>query len=126
VTWRAVMPADDLWIGEMLGVEVDGVPVLLVNAEEGLRAYLDRCPHQATRLSEGDLDGRTLTCRAHVWEFDAVSGCGINPASARLTPFPVRVVDGVIQVRLPDRSEITDPPQLPLRESPSCTRTQPG
>jgi len=31
--WYEIMPLDDLWIGEMLGVEVGGVKVLLINVE---------------------------------------------------------------------------------------------
>ena len=36
--WHEIMSFDDLWIGEMLGVEVAGVKVLLLNeeVEEGL------------------------------------------------------------------------------------------
>jgi len=39
-----------------------------------------------------------LTCQAHLWEYDARSGRGINPASARLTPVAVRVEEGNILV----------------------------
>ena len=31
--WYEIMPLDDLWIGEMLGVEVGDVKVLLINVE---------------------------------------------------------------------------------------------
>ena len=106
--WQAVMPADELWIGEMLGVEVDGVQVLLVNIDDEVRAYLDRCPHRASRLSEGDLDGCTLVCGTHLWEFDALTGGGVNPASARLIAFPVRIEDGLIHIQVPDREEIPE------------------
>lgn len=83
---------DELWDGEMRAVVVDDVPVLLTHVEGAVCAYVDRCPHLGTRLSEGRLDGRELTCRAHHWRFDIVSGDGINPASARLHKLPVRIV----------------------------------
>jgi toluene monooxygenase system ferredoxin subunit len=35
-----------------------------------------------------------LTCAAHEWEFDARTGRGLNPASARLHSYPVRL-DGM-------------------------------
>ena len=50
--WYEIMPLDDLWIGEMLGVEAGGVKVLLINVEGAVQAYLDRCPHRASALSE--------------------------------------------------------------------------
>jgi toluene monooxygenase system ferredoxin subunit len=106
--WYEIMPADDLWIGEMRGVEVGGVKVLLVNVEDQVRAYLDRCPHRASRLSEGDLDGSKLTCATHLWEFDALSGLGINPQTSELVRFPVRIQNGSIYVAVPEPEAIPE------------------
>jgi len=39
VTFRPVLRADNLWIGEMAAVNVDGRPVLLVNVEGTVRAF---------------------------------------------------------------------------------------
>lgn len=100
--WYEVMPYDDLWIGEMVGVEVGGVNVLLLNVEDEVRAYLDRCPHRASLLSDGTLDGRTLTCATHLWEFNALTGSGINPESSRLVHIPVRIEHGMIAVEIAD------------------------
>ncbi len=61
-------------------------------------ALLDRCAHQGVALSEGRLEGATLVCRAHGWSYDARTGCGINPRSARVTRFPVRIEGGVVLV----------------------------
>jgi toluene monooxygenase system ferredoxin subunit len=91
---RRVLDADQLWSGEMIGVEVDGVRVLLVNVDHHIYAFEDRCAHQQVRLSEGRLQGTTLTCRAHEWCYDATTGCGLNPDTARLRTWPVEIVDG--------------------------------
>lgn len=104
--WYEVMPSEDLWIGEMLGVEVAGVNVLLVNVADEVHAYLDRCPHRSSKLSEGELDAAKITCPTHLWEFDALTGHGINPDTAQLIEFPCRVVDGMIQVCVPEASAI--------------------
>src|SRR5260370_28930422 len=84
--WYEIMPFDDLWIGEMLGVEVGGVKVLLINVEDEVQAYLDRCPHRPSALSEGNFDVLTLTCATHLWEFIPFSFRGINPESINLIP----------------------------------------
>lgn len=98
-TWTPVMELDELWEGDMAGVTVGSTHVLLVNVDGEIRAYRNRCPHQAWPLSDGDLDGRTLTCINHMWEFDAVTGKGINPDDCALTSFPVQVdEDGMICV----------------------------
>jgi toluene monooxygenase system ferredoxin subunit len=99
LTWTPVMELDELWEGDMIGVRVGTTNVLLVNVDGEVRAYENRCPHQAWPLDEGDLDGRELTCANHHWVFDAVSGKGINPDDCELNSFPVRVdEDGMISV----------------------------
>ena len=83
----------------MTAVTVDGEAVLLVNIDGTVRAYSNRCPHQESALDEGDLDGETLTCAKHLWEFNAATGRGINPANAQLTSFGCQVGDdGTIHV----------------------------
>ena len=104
--WYEIMPLDDLWIGEMLGVEAEGVKVLLINVEGTVQAYLDRCPHQASELSEGNFEGLTLTCVTHLWEFNVLTGRGINPESSKLIRFPVRIENGMIYVEVPEAGDI--------------------
>lgn len=89
--FERVASTDDLWSGEMMGLEVDETRILLVNIDSRIYAHLDACPHQNSRLSEGTLTGTTLRCARHQWEFDACSGAGVNPQSARLTPVPVKL-----------------------------------
>jgi len=102
VTWHPVMPADDLWEGELEGAEAGGRKIVLLNVGGEIRAYEDRCPHLGSQLSEGDLDGCILTCAKHLWEFDALTGKGTNPGNSQLTWFDTRVTDGNIEVLVPD------------------------
>lgn len=99
-TWDRAMDLDDLWEGDMTAVAVQGRSVLLLNVDGEVRAYLNRCPHQDWALDEGDFDGRVLTCSRHLWEFDALSGTGINPDNCRLTAMACHVDDGTIFVRV--------------------------
>ncbi|RKT55078.1 Rieske (2Fe-2S) protein [Saccharothrix australiensis] len=99
--WVSALRLDELWEGEMVGLELAGHEVLLLNLDGRVCAYRNRCPHQGTPLDEGDLDGDTLTCGGHLWEFDVRSGQGINPAGCALRPYPVRVADDVVWVELP-------------------------
>jgi toluene monooxygenase system ferredoxin subunit len=82
---------DDLWIGEKVGIVMAGKPVLLVNVEGAVCAYEDRCRHKGVPLSAGKLEGHVLTCAVHGWCYDARTGAGINPESASLVRFPVRI-----------------------------------
>jgi toluene monooxygenase system ferredoxin subunit len=97
---RRVASLEDLWSGEMRGLEVEGRPILLVNLEGTVRAFEDRCAHKGVRLSLGRLERGVLTCSAHVWQYDIASGQGINPRGVSLRAFPVEVRDGAIWVDL--------------------------
>lgn len=98
VMWQAVMPAADLWEGELTGVELCGTKIVLLNVAGEIRAFADCCPHLGGQLSEGALDGCTLTCANHLWEFDALTGKGTNPGNCRLTALGTRVREGQIEV----------------------------
>jgi toluene monooxygenase system ferredoxin subunit len=91
VTFRRATTLEQLWPGEMLGVEVDGIKVVLINFEGTVHAFENRCAHQAALLSRGRLDGNVLTCSAHHWCYDVQSGAGINPQGVRLRRFATRV-----------------------------------
>ena len=95
-----VCAADDLWEGDMQSFDVGEHEVLLVNIEGRVHAWHGVCPHQSVALVEGSLEGKVLTCRAHLWQFDVCTGRGINPATACLKEFPVSVVDGKVRVGL--------------------------
>ena len=100
-TWQKALELDELWEGDMTGVEVAGTKVLLVNIDGEVRAYENRCAHQESALDEGDFDGEKITCARHLWEFDAASGAGVNPTDCQLKTFPCRVSDDdVIEVDL--------------------------
>src|SRR5262245_13829224 len=98
MAYRLAARLDNLWSGEMLGVCLGGRRVLLVRIDGEVHAYEDRCAHLGVALSEGRLAGGVLTCRAHEWQYDVRTGRSINPKSAMLRRFPVRIEGGAILV----------------------------
>jgi toluene monooxygenase system ferredoxin subunit len=100
--FQRVAKIEDLWSGEMIGLEVDGKCVLLVNVDNRIYAYADICPHQKSRLSEGTLTDKILRCGRHHWEFDVCSGFGVNPRNSCLKLFPSRVDGQDILVDIDD------------------------
>lgn len=81
--------AADIWEGELVSARVDGVAVVLVRTSDRICAYVDRCAHLGVALSEGALSNGVITCRAHHWQYDAATGCGLNPREACLRALPV-------------------------------------
>ena len=88
----------ELWDGDMTARRVDGHDLLLVRHNGVVYAYENRCAHLGVALSEGRLDGYVLTCRAHHWQYDVRSGSGVNPATACLRRFAVKIEDGKVFV----------------------------
>jgi len=86
----------------MVGLDVDGNNILLVNIDDHVYAYADICPHQKSRLSEGNLTGKTLRCARHHWEFDVRTGQGINPQNTCLKVYRVSIESGDILLDLDD------------------------
>jgi toluene monooxygenase system ferredoxin subunit len=89
--FQKIAKIEGLWSGEMVGLEVNGEHILLINIDRRLYAYADACPHQKSRLSEGTLKEKILRCARHHWEFDVCSGSGVNPQNACLRMFPIKV-----------------------------------
>jgi len=98
------VPDDFLEPGESAVVEVDGFPVAVANVEGTYYAFQSLCPHQGTKLGGQPLrDGCFIVCPQHSSRYDVTSGACVEPSSLDgfnqdLMTFPVRVVDGVVQV----------------------------
>ena len=101
MAYHRVAALADLWTGELVAAEAAGTRLLLVRLGETVHAYADRCAHLGVRLSEGALDGTVLTCSAHHWQYDVTTGCGVNPAHARLARFAVKIEGGAVYVEVP-------------------------
>ncbi|MGE5472328.1 MAG: Rieske 2Fe-2S domain-containing protein [Bacteroidota bacterium] len=92
MSFTKVCTIDDLWEGEMESFTVNGHDIILVSAEGGaVKAFQGICPHQDIPLVEGKFDGKKVICRAHLWQFDADTGKGINPEDCALAEYPVKV-----------------------------------
>lgn len=103
MAFQKVCTLDDLWEGDMMSVELDGVEVLLVWPEGGgIAAYQGMCPHQDIPLDEGKFNGKVIMCRAHQWTFDATTGEGINPGDCKLARYPLKVEGDDVLVDVED------------------------
>jgi nitrite reductase/ring-hydroxylating ferredoxin subunit len=88
--------------GALRAFSVRGVtwPVIVAIVDGEIIACPGVCPHEDVALWTGHLDGATLTCRGHGYEFDLRTGrCGHDPM-LELRRYPVTVVDDEIWVDL--------------------------
>jgi naphthalene 1,2-dioxygenase system ferredoxin subunit len=99
--WVRAAARSDLAEGEVIGVEVAGRSIALYDADGNLFATDNICTHAYACLSDGWLDGEVIECPLHAARFDIRSGKVLDPpATEDLKTYPVRIVDGEIQVRL--------------------------
>jgi 3-phenylpropionate/trans-cinnamate dioxygenase ferredoxin component len=100
VTFQLIGPAAEFAKGTATAVEVDGIDIAVVHADdEQFYAVRDECSHAAVALSEGEVDGCTLECWLHGSRFDLRTGepTGL-PAMEPVAVFPVEIRDGDIYV----------------------------
>ncbi|RAK36983.1 3-phenylpropionate/trans-cinnamate dioxygenase ferredoxin subunit [Actinoplanes lutulentus] len=95
-----VGPVTDVAKGTALQVEVDGVEVAVVHADDdNFYAVRDECSHASVALSEGEVDGCTLECWLHGSRFDLRTGEPSGPpAIDSVAVYPVEIRDGDIYV----------------------------
>ncbi|HET7148518.1 MAG TPA: Rieske 2Fe-2S domain-containing protein [Candidatus Nitrosopolaris sp.] len=69
-----VANVNEIPVGKMKHVEVDGKEILVANIGGNIYAMDDRCGHMNALLSMGNLTGNTLACPFHGSKFDAITG----------------------------------------------------
>lgn len=100
-TFRPVLRLAELPSRRMRCVTVGGQGVLICHAREGVFAVNNICTHAFTRMDEGRLRGVRLICPLHGASFDIRDGRVLaGPATGSLLSYPVRVVEGMIEVAL--------------------------
>ena len=100
MTFELVGSVTDFPKGAAVQVEVDGVEVAVVHADDdNFYAVRDECSHASVALSEGEVEGCTLECWLHGSRFDLRTGrpSGL-PATEPVAIFPVEIRDGDIYV----------------------------
>ena len=80
-----ICPESEVPPGSMKKATINGLDVLVANIGGTYYATDDTCTHAGASLSEGSLDGCTITCGWHKAEFDCNTG--------KLSKFPVQIRD---------------------------------
>jgi len=97
-----VAQVSDLPNGERLYLNIDELPIVVFNIAGGLYAIADLCSHDDGPLGDGELDGMEIVCPRHGARFDIRNGKVLSlPAIVDIPAYPVRVLDGEIQIGLP-------------------------
>ena len=98
--WVDVAAVDELETGGVIVVDVDGTEVAVFNIDGEFYALADVCTHDGGTLADGTVEGHEIECPRHGARFDIRTGkVTAPPAYEDVTTYPVRVFNGMVQVR---------------------------
>lgn len=98
--WTKVAKTGELAPGQWRTLDVDGTAVVVFNIEGEYYAIEDVCTHDGGILTGGPVANCVITCPRHGARFDIRTGAVLSPpAYEPIHCFPVRVQDGIVQVR---------------------------
>jgi 3-phenylpropionate/trans-cinnamate dioxygenase ferredoxin subunit len=93
---------EDIPVGERVFVDIDGQTIVIFNIAGDYYAIADVCSHDDGPVGDGELSGYEVTCPRHGAIFDVRNGKVLSlPAVVDIPAYPVRVIDGQIEVGLP-------------------------
>ncbi len=79
-------------------VEVAGKQIALFNVGGKFYAIDNACKHRGGPLGEGEVDGSTVICPWHGWEYDVTTGANLDDASVKVGCYPVKVENTDIMI----------------------------
>jgi nitrite reductase (NADH) small subunit len=97
VTWIVAGEVSTITRARKTVIDVDGYEVLVLAHDGNLHAFQNRCIHKQRELAKGVVLNGKLVCPGHQWAFALDSGW--ESIKDECQPmFPVRVVEGVVEV----------------------------
>jgi nitrite reductase/ring-hydroxylating ferredoxin subunit len=97
--FEPVMPLAEIPQGSMRTAVVAGREIVICHTRDGVYALDNICTHAHARMCEGRLRATRIVCPLHGASFDIRDGKVLGPpAVVPLPTFPVRVVEGKVEV----------------------------
>ncbi len=98
--WIDVAPASEFAEGTCRKLDVDGVLVAVFDVDGEFFALEDVCTHDGGELTGGRFEGEVIECPRHGAQFNVKTGEVLAPPAYEPVPtLPVRVHEGIVQVR---------------------------
>jgi nitrite reductase/ring-hydroxylating ferredoxin subunit len=95
----AVAPADAVPVKGFSCFQVAGLAIVLCRRDDEFFALKNECSHALSTFEDGRVKGYRLYCPLHGAAFDIRDGSAVAaPARRPIETYPVRVVDGVVEV----------------------------
>jgi NAD(P)H-dependent nitrite reductase small subunit len=96
--WVTVGKTTEIPPGTGTVAEVKDVAIALFNVDGKFYAIDNTCMHRGGPLGEGELEGDTVTCPWHAWQYNVKTGASITNPSACVKVYEVKVEGPEIKV----------------------------
>jgi len=102
--WIAALPVEDIDPEDLLPFDHEGRAYAIYRDEDGEVFATDGlCTHEKVRLCDGLVMGDQIECPKHNGRFNYKTGSAERlPCVVDLKTYPVRVVDGMVEIGLED------------------------
>lgn len=97
-----VAPLNELGPGKLTEVNVGNFAYAVANAGGKIVCFDGICPHAGGPLGQGALQGTTLVCPWHGWEFNCLTGVNKEDEDVILGQFPVVIQDNTVFIEVPE------------------------
>lgn len=116
---------DDILVGDRRIMNLDNaLSIGVFHMEAGWFAIKNSCQHRGGPVATGVLEGKTITCPWHGFQYDVTNGELLVDCNAKLETYPVTVQGEEVFVRVPFTSlpvPAAQPIAMPVTESPANT-----
>lgn len=101
--FEKVAKVSDIQPGEIKSFVLGNEMVAICNTDGKFYAFIDECSHQTLPLSDGLLEGKTITCAYHGAEFNVETGEALClPAVDGIETYEIKIEGDNIYILLPD------------------------
>jgi nitrite reductase (NADH) small subunit len=87
--------------GTGIVANVNDKEVAVFNVDGAFYVIDNVCKHRGGPLGEGELEGDTVTCPWHAWQYNVKTGTCLTKDGIKMDTYEVRVEDGDIKVAVP-------------------------
>jgi nitrite reductase/ring-hydroxylating ferredoxin subunit len=97
-----VGPSPELAPGQVVEAQAGDRTFAVCNVDGKLYCLDGVCPHAGGPLGQGVLQGQTLTCPWHGWEFNCVTGANVEDEDLVVDQYKIVVENGEILIDVPE------------------------
>ena len=98
--WHKVAKVSDVPEDTGQAVDLSGKSIALFNSKGKFYAMDNHCPHRGGPLADGYLEGKTVTCPWHAWQFDITNGACDTMEGAKQTCYATKIENDEVWVEL--------------------------